>query len=154
MSGINPDSSGRPSRRRNMLLWIVQVVVAALFLFTGVLKLTMPIAVLAQVSKLPGAFMRFIAVAELVGAVGLVLPGLLRIKPGLTPLAAACLLIIMLGATTLTVANQGVAPAALPFVVGVLLVVILRGRRAWASAREHAGEGRDARAAVPPDGPA
>jgi hypothetical protein len=39
------------------------------------LKLTMPIAVLAQVSKLPGAFMRFIAVAELVGAVGLVLPG-------------------------------------------------------------------------------
>jgi uncharacterized membrane protein YphA (DoxX/SURF4 family) len=133
MSVINPDLSDRRARRRNILLWIVQGVVAALFLFTGVIKLTMPIATLAQVSKLPGAFMRFIAVAELVGAFGLVLPGLLRIKPGLTPLAAACLLIIMIGATFLTAANQGIAAAALPFVVGGLLVVIMRGRREWAS---------------------
>jgi len=59
-------------------------------------------------------------VAELVGALGLVLPGLLRIKPGLTPLAAACLLIIMIGATFLTAANQGIAAATLPFVVGGL----------------------------------
>jgi hypothetical protein len=144
MSVISPNSSGRPTRRRNILLWIVQGVVAALFLFTGVLKLTMPIAELAQVSKLPGAFMRFIAVAELVGALGLVLPGLLRIKPGLTPLAASGLLIIMIGATTLTAANQGIAPAALPLVVGALLVVIMRGRREWGPARAPAGEGRDA----------
>ena len=133
MSVINPDLSGRRARRRNILLWVAQGVVAALFLFTGVIKLTMPIAILAQVSKLPGAFMRFIAVAELVGALGLVLPGLLRIKPGLTPLAAACLLIIMIGATFLTAANQGIAAATLPFVVGGLLVVIMRGRREWAS---------------------
>jgi hypothetical protein len=152
MPVISPNSSGRPPRRRNIVLWSVQGVLAALFLFTGVVKLTMPIAVLAQVSKLPGAFMRFIAVAELVGALGLVLPGLFRIKRGLTPLAAAALLIIMIGATTLTAANQGIAPAALPFVVGALLVVILRGRREWASAREHAVEGRDASAAGAGDG--
>jgi hypothetical protein len=152
MSVSSPDSSGRRARRRNILLWIVQGVLAALFLFTGVVKLTMPIAVLAQVSKLPGAFMRFIAVAELVGALGLVLPGLLRIRRGLTPLAAAALLIIMIGATTLTAANQGIAPAALPGVVAVLLVVIIRGRRDWASAREHAVEGRDASAAGAGDG--
>jgi hypothetical protein len=135
MPSINPNSSGLPARRRNILLWIVQGVVAVLFLFTGVVKLTMSIVVLAQVSKLPGAFMRFIAVAELVGALGLVLPGLLRIKPGLTRLAASGLLIIMVGATTLTAVNQGIAPAALPFVVGALLVVIIRGRRDWAPAR-------------------
>jgi hypothetical protein len=131
MSGIDPDLSGRRARRRNILLWTVQVLVACVFLFTGGVKLAMPIATLAQVSKLPGVFMRFIAVAELVGAFGLVLPGLLRIKPGLTLVAAACLLIIMIGATALTVVNLGIAPAALPFVVGALLVVILRGRREW-----------------------
>lgn len=86
------------SRRRNALLWTVQGLVAAVFLFAGGMKPSMPVAVLAQVSRLPGSFMKFIAVAELVGAVGLVLPGLLRIKPGLTPLAAACLVIIMIGA--------------------------------------------------------
>jgi hypothetical protein len=83
------------------------------------------------VSKLPGAFMKFVAVAELIGALGLVLPGLLRIKLGLTPLAAAGLAIIMIGATTVTAATQGIAPAALPFVVGALLIVIIRGRRQW-----------------------
>jgi hypothetical protein len=75
--------------------------------------------------------MKFVAVAELIGALGLVLPGLLRIKPGLTPLAAAGLVIIMIGATTVTAATQGIAPAALPFVVGALLIVIIRGRRQW-----------------------
>jgi DoxX-like protein len=130
-------------RRRNALLWTVQGLVAAVFLFAGGVKLTMPVAQLAQVSRLPGGFMKFIAVSELVGAAGLVLPGLLGIKRGLTPLAAACLLIIMLGATPLTVAYQGLAPATLPFVVGVLLVVIIRGRRAWASSRVPAVEDRD-----------
>jgi hypothetical protein len=152
MSVASPNSSDRHARRRNIVLWIVQGLLASLFLFTGTVKLAMPIATLAQLTKLPGVFMRFIAVAELVGALGLVLPGLLRIKRGLTLLAAASLLIIMIGATTLTVANQGVAPAVLPFVVGALLVAILRGRRGWASAREHAVEGQDASAADAPDG--
>jgi hypothetical protein len=48
---------------------------------------------------LPGWFLRFLGVAAVLGALGLVLPGLLRIRPGLTPLAAAGLVIIMIGAT-------------------------------------------------------
>ena len=131
------------ARRRNALLWTVQGFVAAVFLFSGSVKLTMPVAVLAQVSRLPGGFMKFIAVSELVGAVGLVLPGLLRIKPGLTPWAAVGLAIIMVGATIVTVAIQGIAPAAVPFIVGCLLVVIIRGRRDWASWRAPALEDRD-----------
>ena len=80
-------------------LWIVQGLLALLFLFTGVMKLVLPLEVLTEQFPLPGLFVRFLGVAEVLGAVGLILPGLLGIRPGLTPLAAAGLLIIMMGAT-------------------------------------------------------
>ena len=71
------------------VLWIVQALLALLFLFTGGMKLVLPIEELTAEMPLPGLFVRFIGVAEVLGALGLVLPGLLRIRPGLTPLAAA-----------------------------------------------------------------
>ena len=83
----------------------------------------------AKVSPLPAAFLKFIGVCEVTGAVGLILPGLLRIRTGLTPLAAAGLVIIMIGATLVTVATQGAAPAALPFCVGILAATVALGRR-------------------------
>jgi len=144
-------TSGRHARRRNALLWTAQGLVAGLFLFAGGMKLAMPIALLGQATKLPGGFMRFIAVAELVGALGLVLPGLFRVKLSLTPLAAAGFVIIMMGATTLTAAMQGIAPAAFPFVVGALLVVIMRGRREWTAGvrvREGGSRAPNARDAI------
>src|SRR5436853_2154161 len=85
------------SKRTNVALWIVQGLLALLFLFTGGLKLAMPVDVLAAQSHLPGLFMKFIATCEVLGALGLVLPGLFRIRPGLTPLAAAGLVIILIG---------------------------------------------------------
>src|SRR5919198_5922257 len=90
------------SERRPMMtnvLWTIQGLLALLFLFTGGMKLMLPIEVLTAQLPLPGWFVRFIGVAELLGALGLILPGLLRIRPGLTPLAAAGLVIIMIGAT-------------------------------------------------------
>ena len=81
-------------------LWIVQVLLALLFLFAGGTKLIQPIEVLTQQTPLPGLFVRFIGVAEVLGAIGLILPGLLRIRPWLTPLAAIGLGIIMIGATS------------------------------------------------------
>src|SRR5215203_6458783 len=90
-------------------LWIVQGLLALLFLFTGGTKLLLPLEVLTeQTPLLPGLFVRFLGVAEVLGAIGLILPGLLGIRPGLTPLAASGLVIIMIGATVLTVA--GVVP--------------------------------------------
>jgi len=69
---------------------------------------------------LPGWFLKFIGAAEVLGAIGLILPRLLHIRPRLTPLAAVGLVIIMIGATLLTVAADGFAPALFPMVVGFL----------------------------------
>ena len=79
------------------VLWIVQGLLAALFLFAGVMKLVLPLDQLPGPVELPGWFLRFIGVVEVLGALGLILPALLRIRPGLTPLAAAGLVIIMIG---------------------------------------------------------
>jgi hypothetical protein len=111
-------------------LWTVQVLLACVFLFGGGMKLVMPLDKLAGPVEMSGLFLRFIAVCEVLGALGLILPGLLRIRPGLTPLAAAGLVIIMMGATvfTLAVAGGPVVMALIPFVVGLLAAFVAYGR--------------------------
>src|SRR6266850_1335209 len=110
-------------------LWIIQGLLALLFVFAGGFKLFfMPVDELVKETGLPGPFMRFISVAELLGGIGLILPSLLRIRPGLTPLAAAGLVVIMIGATVLTLGKGDVAPALAPLVVGLLLVFVAYGR--------------------------
>ena len=88
---------------------------------------------------LPGLLLRFIGVCEVLGGLGLILPGLLRIRPGLTPLAAAGLVIIMIGATGLTFAGDGLAPALFPFVVGILAAFVAYGRWRLAPHRGRSG---------------
>jgi uncharacterized membrane protein YphA (DoxX/SURF4 family) len=112
----------------NVGLWIVQGLLALVFLFAGVMKLVMPIEAMTADIKLPGMFLRFIGVAETLGAIGLILPGLLRIRPGLTPLAAVGLTIIMIGATVLSVVMLGVLTALPPLVVGLLCAFVAYGR--------------------------
>src|SRR5437867_5069444 len=114
--------------KKNVMLWGVQGLLAALFLFAGGMKLVLPVEQMAGPVALPGAFLRFLGVCEVLGAIGLVLPALLRIRPGLTPLAAAGLVIIMIGATTITLASGPVAPALLPFVTGLLAAFVAFGR--------------------------
>jgi len=109
-------------------LWIVQGLLALVFLASGGMKLVMPIEEMTKDVAMPGAFLRFIGVAEVLGAIGLVLPSLLRIRPGLTPLAAAGLVIIMIGATVVTLSIGGGATALIPFVVGVLAAFVAYGR--------------------------
>ena len=112
------------------VLWVVQALLALLFLFAGGVKLILPVEEMTKQMPLPlpGLFLRFIAVAEVLGALGLILPGLLRIRPGLTPLAAAGLVIIMIGATVVTLAGGAVAPALIPLVVGLLAAFVAYGR--------------------------
>src|SRR3954466_6504482 len=123
------------SKKASIALWTIQGLLAALFLFAGGMKLVMPAAALAQQSGLPAAFMKFIGACELAGALGLILPGLLGIRRGLTPLAAAGLVIIMVGAVTLTLGRGQVGGAVLPFVVGVLAALVAHQR--WQPPRTH-----------------
>jgi len=92
------------------------------------MKLVLPLEAMTGPIPVPGLFLRFIGVAEVLGAIGLILPGALRIRPGLTPLAAAGLVIIMIGATALTLASGAVALALIPLVVGVLAAFVAWGR--------------------------
>jgi uncharacterized membrane protein YphA (DoxX/SURF4 family) len=121
----NPEQS---SRTTSTVLWTLQVLLAALFLFAGGMKLVTPLAAMTQQVALPGPFLRFIGMAEVLGALGLILPGAFRIRPVLTPLAATGLVIIMTGAVGVTIATAGAAQAVVPGVVGMLAASVAIGR--------------------------
>jgi hypothetical protein len=111
-------------------LWSVQGLLALVFLFTGGMKLLLPLEELTAQSPLPGWFVRALGVAEVLGAIGLILPGLLRIRPSLTPLAATGLVIIMIGATVLTplIVGGDVVLTLIPLVIGLLAAFVAYGR--------------------------
>ena len=112
------------------LLWTLQALLALVFLLAGGVKLATPIDALIQMIPLEGTFLRFIGCCETLGAIGLILPSLLRIRPQLTAWAAAGLVVIMTGATLLTpyLTDGQIAPAALPFVLGCLAAFVAYGR--------------------------
>src|SRR5580704_92297 len=113
----------------NLALWIIQGLLALVFLFAGGVKLVIPTDQLVkQAPQFSGLFLRFVGVCEVLGAIGLILPRLLRIRPRLTPLAAVGLVIIMIGATVVTAANVGVAQALFPAIVGLLAAFVAYGR--------------------------
>jgi len=110
-------------------LWIIQGLLALMFLFAGGAKLVLPVDALTKdTPMLSGDFLRFVGVCEVLGAIGLILPGLLRIRPGLTPLAAAGLIVIMIGATVVTLMIAGGATALFPMATGLLLAFVVYGR--------------------------
>ena len=112
----------------NIALWIIQALLALLFVFSGAMKFIMSVEEMTKEIALPGLFLHFIGVCEILGGLGLVLPWLLRIRPGLTPLAATGLVIIMIGAVVITLTTMGVAMAIFPFVVGILTAFVAYGR--------------------------
>jgi hypothetical protein len=117
------------ARTANRLLWTAQTLAALLFLFAGATKFVLPAEKLQQgpiVFSL--AFMYFIGACECLGAVGMLLPALTRIRTELTPLAATGLTIIMIGATTVSILAMGVVAGAFPAVVGLVTAAIAYGR--------------------------
>lgn len=137
LTSVSSTTEQRQSKITTSLLWIIQVVLALLFLFAGSMKLIVPIEVMMQQMKvpLPGLFVQFIGVAEVAGALGLILPGLLRMRRGLTPLAACGLVIIMIGATVVTLLDGEIVGALFPLGVGLLCGVVIFGCRSWSSRR-------------------
>lgn len=113
----------------NIALWILQVLLAVYFLWHGWLFVAPPAEMAEMMNTFidPG-FRIFVGVAELLAAAGLILPGLTRILPWLTPLAAAGLMIVTASATVLHLSRGeiGSAISAAVFFVLVTLVAYLR----------------------------
>ncbi|HEX5884163.1 MAG TPA: DoxX family protein [Pyrinomonadaceae bacterium] len=117
----------------NILLWIFQILLALTFLFAGGMKLVIPTEVLNSMAPpnailFPGWFLKFIGLCEVLGALGLILPGIFRRKQYLTIYAAIGLLIIMIGAIVVSIIGGGVMAAASPFIIGVLCLFVAYGR--------------------------
>ena len=100
-----------------------------MFAFAGVFHFFTPVDALNEMMglSLPGILLRFVGLAEMLGAAGLILPGLLRIRPILTPVAAACLAVLMVGAAMFTPPDS-LALAAIPCALGLLAALVAYGR--------------------------
>ena len=125
----NPTNKGRAA---NVITWVLQVLLGLQFVFAGAMKFIMPMEEMTKDMPLPAAFLYFIGVAEVAGGLGLILPGALKIKRGLTPLAALGLTIIMAGAVVLT-GTKDPSMAVIPLVVGLLSAFIAWRRWPWIS---------------------
>ncbi len=117
----------------NIVLWILQILLALMFCFAGGTKLILPMSMLQDMSPpnaivFPGWFIRFIGVCEVLGALGLVLPGVFKTRQYLTPLAAVGLIIIMIGATVTNMMGVGASMALIPLVYALLLGFVAYGR--------------------------
>jgi DoxX-like family len=109
-----------------MSIWLAQVILAAVFLLHGLTLLALPMPMRKQMANLPGGppFFRFIGLAELLAAAGLTLPTLTGIMPWLTPLAAAGLLVIMIGAAVLHLRRSAYVLAVGDSVVLAFVVIV------------------------------
>jgi uncharacterized membrane protein YphA (DoxX/SURF4 family) len=130
---MKPVATERSSRKLNTLLWTLQTLLAMLFMFAGVMKFIIPVAEMTKQIAMPGWFLHFIGIAEILGSIGLVLPGILRIRTGLTPLAAAALVIIMIGATAVNLKTGQRGAALTTVVIGLLLAIVAYNRWRMAS---------------------
>ena len=125
----------------NILLWVLQVLLAAVFLAHGLLLLMPPPDIAAQMlMSLPRWFWVFLGVAEVASAIGLTLPGLTRVMPGLVSLAAAGIMIVMISATGYHIVRGENSSAAVTFVLLIIATYVAyqRWRVLPITARRHA----------------
>jgi uncharacterized membrane protein YphA (DoxX/SURF4 family) len=114
----------------NIVLWILQVLLALAFLAHGILFLAPPPDVAVQMdAMLPRWFQLFLGVAEVLAAVGLTLPGLTRIRPGLVSAAAAGVMVVTVSATVLHLVRSEFSSAAVTFVL--LVIAAFVGHARW-----------------------
>ena len=135
----------------NIALWMLQGILAIGFMFTGMTKLFMPIdslaASMAWVETIPVWVVRFIGIAEIAGAVGLIVPAATRIMPVLTPIAAGGLALVLAMATGLHIARGEYPNIGITVIMLVLLIGLMWGRLRVEvikpRARTHRGRARE-----------
>ena len=102
----------------NAFLWILQLLLAAAFLAHGVLFLSPPPEIAAQMNQsLPRWFQLFLGVAEVAAAAGLILPGMTRVLPALVTWAAVGIMVVMVSATIWHIARAEYSSAAITMVL-------------------------------------
>ena len=120
------------SKALHITLWIAQVLLAAMFLMSGFMKVAQPIDQLSKMlpwaAQVPEALVRFIGVAEVLGAIGLILPSLLRIKPKLTLIAAVGLALVMLFAVVFHISRGETPMIGMNFILMAIAAFIAWGR--------------------------
>lgn len=122
-------------------VWVVSALLAVAFLLLGGMKLVTPTAEMAQMSPgVPVILLRIAGAAEVLGALGLILPAATRIMPVLTPLAAGGLVVVMLGATVTNIIVGTYALAVQTVVLG-----LFAGFVAWGRFTHHTIQPRSAR---------
>ena len=121
----------QPSKFVNVSLWVAQISLAAMFLMAGIMKSITPIEELGKnmtwVQEMP-ALIRFIGVSEVLGALGLVLPSLLKIQPKLTAVAAIGIGVIMVLAIGLHIMQNELSSAVVCVVIAAIAAFIEWGR--------------------------
>jgi uncharacterized membrane protein YphA (DoxX/SURF4 family) len=109
----------------NIVLWILQVLLAVMFLWHGWLFVAPPAEMVEMMNAFLAPWFRiFIGVAELLAAAGLILPGITRILPWLTPLAAAGLMIVV-GSASMLHSSRGEISSAITTAVLFVLVTFV-----------------------------
>jgi uncharacterized membrane protein len=121
----------------NGALWVVQALVGLAFLVAGFMHATRPVAALVPqapwTGAIPLALLRFIGVAELLGGIGVILPLLTGTLPGLAPLAAAAIALLMLLAAIFHATRREYPAIAANVVLGTLAAFVAYGRTALTS---------------------
>lgn len=120
----------KSSKGLNIAIWVAQVVLALMFLMAGFVKTTQPIEQLSATMKwtaqVPSGLVRFVGISEFLGALGLLLPSIFRIKPILTPIAAMGIVTIMVFAIIFHISKGETS------VIGVnIFIMLLAAFIAW-----------------------
>ena len=127
--------STAPSKALNFSLWLLQILLAALFLMSGGMKVLAPIEEIqhniAWAAEMPG-LIKFIGFSEILGAIGLLLPAMVRKLPVLTPIAAIGLLVIMVLAAGFHASRGENSAIGMNAIFGAVALFIAWGRLKWA----------------------
>jgi putative oxidoreductase len=120
----------------NIVLWVIQGLLALAFLLAGIMKAFRPLATLKKnmswVNSFPGPFVRFIGGAEILGAIGLILPAATGIAPWLTVAAAVGLIVVMVSASIYHASRREMSSIGTNIVLLLLAAFIVVGRLAFA----------------------
>ncbi|MEJ7738491.1 MAG: DoxX family protein [Chitinophagaceae bacterium] len=132
MNTTSITAASRPSKGLHIILWILQVLLAGFFAMAGFMKLTTPIETMAAqapwVLNAPSLLIRFIGLSEVLGALGLLIPSLTRIKPKLTVLAAYGLALVMVLAALFHMSRKEYSAIPINILVAGVALFIAWGR--------------------------